>query len=112
MCVTPHISEQANLAAKKAENRDSTVLFGLSRQKLARSAPANRSLRACFADRDALAADQVALAIQQFYREFPRVTRQNVVSAVPRLCWCVPPSGQPAPGRVPCRPTPAHLQRS
>src|SRR6266436_5038024 len=35
MCVTPHISEQANLAAKKAENRDSTVLFGLSRQKLA-----------------------------------------------------------------------------
>src|SRR6266550_7743950 len=36
MCVTPHISEQANLAAKKAENRDSTVLFGLSRQKLAR----------------------------------------------------------------------------
>jgi len=34
MCVTPHISEQANLAAKKAENRDSTVLFGLSRQKL------------------------------------------------------------------------------
>jgi hypothetical protein len=54
-------------------------------------------------------ADRAALSTPPSCRGFPRATGQNGASVTPRQRRNVHRSGQPALGRVPCRPTPTRV---